>query len=242
MKTISQSHAEEFYIAVNKYVRVPADNEFLLADLQVPYNSTSLVILAFDFGGSRNHPRARHIARVIRSYGLATLLCDLVTEDEEVEDEVTKRYSNNVSHLSKRLIAVTKWAMTHPDTKRLRMSYFGASTGGGAALIAAAKLGNRISAVVSRGGRLDLAASSLSHVACPALLIAGENDISGVKFAREAMERLRCEKELQIVPGASHLFGEPGKLESMAQLSATWLRRHLDGGREIGIPSYSLDC
>ncbi|MEO7099653.1 MAG: dienelactone hydrolase family protein [Luteolibacter sp.] len=213
--------------AINQYVRIAADDVFLMADLQVPEESTSLVILAYDSGRSRNHPRALHVARILRANGLATLLSDLLTEEEEAEDEVSEKYRHDVEFLAKRLIAVTKWATHNPDTKRLKKAYFGASTGGSAALIAAAKMRMNVKAVVSRGGCVDLSAKSLSRVACPTLLIVGENDIQGMESNSRAFEILTCEKELHIIPGASHLFGEPGKLEAAAQLSAKWLHQHL---------------
>ncbi len=212
---------------INKYVRLPADDVFLMADLQVPEESTSLVIFAYDFGRSRNHPRALHVARIMRERGLSTLLCDLLTEDEEADDEVSQKYRYDADLLAKRLVAVTKWAATYPDTKHLRMAYFGASTGGGAALIAAAKMHNKVTAVVSRGGRLDLAVKSIPRVTCPTLLVVGENDPEGFGLCQEALAHLAGKTEVKIIPGASHLFGEPGKLEAMAQLSAEWLHQNL---------------
>ena len=213
--------------AINQYVRIAADDVFLMADLQVPEESTSLIILAYDSARSRNHPRALHVARILRANGLATLLSDLLTEGEEAEDEVSQKYRHDAEFLARRLIAVTKWATNNPDTKRLKKAYFGASTGGSAALIAATKMRMNVKAVVSRGGCLDLSARSLSRVTCPTLLIVGENDIPGMEANSQAFEILTCEKELHVVSGASHLFGEPGKLETAAQLSATWLHQHL---------------
>lgn len=213
--------------AINKYVTIPLDDALLLADLQVPEFANSLVIFAYEFGGSRNHPRTRHVARIMRENGLGTLLCDLLTDEEEFEDEATGIYRNNAELLAKRLVGVTKWAVKDADTKMLEISYFGACTGGGAVLIAAAKLPKKVKAVVSRGGRVDLAAKWLSKVRCPALLIIGDQDQEGIKQGEEAYASLTGEKELLLVPGASHLFGEPGTLESMAQQSARWLQAHL---------------
>jgi putative phosphoribosyl transferase len=210
---------------ISKCVRIPADNVHLLGDLQVPEMATSLVIFAFDYGRCANHPRPRHIARVLRDHGLGTLLCDLLTEDEEAEDEVTEKYRHDADFLSRRLIAVTKWATSNPDTKKLRLTYFGASAGGAAALIAAAKLPKKVCAVVTRGCRADLAKKSLPHVLCPTLLIVGEDDTVDVELNREGLALLGGRKELQVIPGASHLFGEPGKLEIMSQMSAEWFRR-----------------
>jgi dienelactone hydrolase len=213
---------------ISKCVRVPAGDVFLLGDLQVPEMATSLVIFAFDYGRSANHPRPRHIARVMRDHGLATLLCDLLTEDEEAEDEVTEKYRHDAEFLSRRLIEVTHWVLSHPDTKNLRLTYFGASAGGAAALIATAKMHKKVCAVVTRGCRVDLAKKSLPHVLCPTLLIVGGDDPVDVELNREGLALLGGRKELQVIPGASHLFGEPGKLELMSRMSAEWLRRFAD--------------
>jgi dienelactone hydrolase len=203
------------------------DDALLLADLQVPELANSLVIFAYEFGGSRNHPRTRHVARIMRENGFGTLLCDLLTDEEEFEDEATGIYRNNADLLAKRLLGVTKWVAANADTKRLEIAYFGACTGGGAVLIAAAKRPKNVKAVVSRGGRVDLAAKWLSKVRCPALLVIGAQDEEGIKQGEEAWSLLTCEKELFLVPGASHLFGEPGTLETMALQSARWLQGHL---------------
>jgi len=219
---------------ISKCVRISADEVFLLGDLQLPEESRAVVLFAHDCGRSQNNPRNRHVARMMREQGLGTLLCDLLTEDEEAEDEVTEKYRHDAVFLSKRLHAVTQWVTSEPDTKDLRIGYYGACAGGAAVLIAAARMRHKVGAVVSRGGRLDLAAKSVSRVTCPTLLIVGENDTVGIELNREALPHLGCEKELRVVPGASHLFGEPGKLETMARLSADWLRRHL------GDSSYSV--
>ncbi len=212
---------------VNKCVRIPADDVHLLADLQLPLNARVLVILAYDFGRSRNHPRCQCVARVLRDSGFGTLLCDLLTEEEEVDGETIDIHHTDAALLAKRLEAVTRWAAANPDTKRLRIAYFGIRTGGGAAMIAASRMRRKITAVVSRGGRLDLAGKSMSRVVCPTLLLVGGNDATGVKVNRQAFEELTDGKELRIVPGASELFGEPGKLEAMARMAAEWLQEHI---------------
>jgi dienelactone hydrolase len=224
MKTIYTPPEQE----ISKCVRIPAENVSLLGDLQVPEQATSLVIFAFDYGRSVNHPRPRHIARVMRDHGLGTLLSDLLTEDEEAEDEVTEKYRHDAEFLSRRLIEVTQWATSNPDTRDLRLAYFGASAGGAAALIAAAKMHKKVCAVVTRGCRADLAKKALPHVMCPTLLIVGEDDTVCVELNREALPLLGGRKELQVIPGASHLFGEPGKLDLMSRMSAEWLRRFAD--------------
>jgi putative phosphoribosyl transferase len=221
MKTTSRQTRIEREIS--KYVRIPAGDVQLLADLHVPELAAGLVILAYDFGGSRNHPRTREVASVMREAGFGTLLCDLLTESEATVDE----YRNDAEFLAKRLVAVTKWAASDSDTKRLPICYFGACTGGAAVLIAAAKLDKKVKAIVSRGGRPELAANYLQQVKCPTLLIVGERDKPAVTLNRESFDKLQCEKDLIIVPGASLLFGEPGKLGEMAKKSADWLRKQL---------------
>jgi dienelactone hydrolase len=211
---------------INQYVRIPADDVFLLADLHVPEESESLVILAND-GRCRNNPRSRHSARIFREKGIGTLICDLLTDDEAGDDETASEENHDAALLAKRLIAVTRWLSSNPDTEDLRIGYFGACAGGAAAMIAAAKLRDMIGAVVLRGGRLDLAKNSLPLVTCPTLLIVGENDTDCMELSRHAMAHLTCEKELRVISGASHLFGEPGILESMTRMSADWLRQHL---------------
>lgn len=211
---------------INQYVRIPAGDVFLLADLHVPEQSESLVILAHD-GRCRNNPRSRHSARIFREKGIGTLICDLLTDDEAGDDETASEESHDAALLAERLIAVTRWLASNPDTEDLRIGYFGACAGGAAAIIAAAKLRDSVGAVVLRGGRLDLAKNSLPLVSCPTLLIVGEDDAECMELARQALAQLTCEKELKVIPGASHLFGEPGKLESMTRIGGDWLRQHL---------------
>ena len=212
---------------INKCIRIPADDVFLLGDLQIPEESVALVVFAYGSGRSRNNPRNRHIARIFRSCGIGTLLCELLTEEEEVEDEATEKYRHDAKLLAKRLVEVTRWAASEPGIKNLPMGYFGACAGGAAALIAAARMKSKVGAVVSRGGRMDLAIKALPRVKCPTLLIVGGNDTVGLELNREALPRLTCPKRMVEVTGASHLFGEPGKLEEMAELSAGWFHLHL---------------
>ena len=216
---------------ISKCVRIAAGGVFLLADLQVPEESTALVIFAHD-GRCRNHLRCQHMARIFRERGLGTLLCDLLTDEEAGDDDATAKYRNDANILAKRLVAVTKWATAYPDIEDLRIGYFGSNSGGAAALIAAARIPDKVGAVVSRGGQMDLATQSLPEVTCPTLLIVGEDDAQGIEMNREALPHLGGEKQLLVVPGASHWFGEPGKLEAMARLSAGWLRGHL--GNPLG--------
>lgn len=198
-----------------------------MGDLQVPEEATALVIFAYGSGRSRNSPRSRHKAQVLRFHGVGTLLCELLTEEEEIEDEANEKYRHDAELLARRLVEVTRWVAGEPDLKGLRIGYFGACAGGAAAVIAAARLKDKVGAIVSRGGRMDLAVKSLPRVKCPTLLIVGEKDIVGMELNREAMARLTCEKRLVEVAGATHLFGEPGKLQEMAELGSDWFRQHL---------------
>ena len=214
---------------VSKCVRIRADGVFLLGDLQLPEESGAVVVFAYNCGRSQNNPRNRHVARTLRENGIGTLLCDLLTEEEETEDEVSAKYRHDAAFLARRLDAVTKWACREADTKDLRLGYFGACSGGAAVMLAAAKAGRKVGAIVSRGGRLDLAAKALPRVTCPTLLIVGGDDTVGMELNREAIAHLGGKTELHVVEGATHLFAEPGTLETMANLSAGWFCRHLAG-------------
>jgi len=212
---------------INKCVRIPVGGLNLLGDLHIPEESTALVIFAYGSGRSRNNPRNRHTAQVMRMHGLGTMMCELLSEDEEIEDEATEKFRNDAVLLAKRLVDVTHWVSRQPETKHLSVGYFGVCAGGAAAVIAAARKNSKVEAVVSRGGRMDLAVKSLPHVKCPTLLIVGEKDTVGKELNREAMARLANTKQLVEIEGATHLFGEPGKLDKMAELSAEWFREHL---------------
>ena len=154
------------------------------------------------------------------------LLFDLLTAEEEIEDNLTRSLRFDIGLLASRLTEVTRWLVAQPAARDLGIGYFGSSTGGGAALVAAAEVGQRIDAVVSRGGRLDLAGDALPRVQSPTLLIVGGYDDAEIRLNKEALAELRCEKELKIVPGATHLFEEPGALEAVARLAADWIRQH----------------
>lgn len=214
---------------INQYVRIPADNVHLLADLHVPEESSSLVIIVNN-GSSRNNPRSRHSARILRETGIGTLVCDLLTDAESGEDELNPEEKHDAALLGKRLIAVTHWLQRNPDTEDLRIGYFGGCTGAAAAVIAAAALKDEIGAIVCRGGRLDLARGSLDGVTCPTLLIVGEDDPECLEINTAAYGRLGCEKSLKLIPGATHRFGEPGKLDDLCHLGAAWLKHHLAAG------------
>jgi pimeloyl-ACP methyl ester carboxylesterase len=198
----------------------------LVGDLVVPEQATGLVLFAHGSGSSRLSPRNRYVAGLLNGAGLATLLVDLLTIREEHIDFQTREYRFNIGLLAERLIGLTEWQSAHPDLSALSLGYFGASTGSAAALIAAAARPQHVRAVVSRGGRPDLAASSLSRVQSPTLLIVGGDDAPVIGLNQQALEALQCEKKLDIVPGATHLFEEPGALEAVARLAADWYRSH----------------
>jgi putative phosphoribosyl transferase len=198
----------------------------LVGDLVVPEQATGLVLFAHGSGSSRLSPRNRYVADILNGAGFATLLVDLLTAQEERIDFQTREFRFNIGLLAERLIGLTEWQRAHPDLSALSLGYFGASTGSAAALIAAAAHPQHVRAVVSRGGRPDLAAPSLPRVQSPTLLIVGGDDSQVIELNQQAFEALQCEKKLDIVPGATHLFEEPGALETVARLAADWYRSH----------------
>ncbi|MDB5603559.1 MAG: Dienelactone hydrolase family protein [Bradyrhizobium sp.] len=214
--------------AEDQLVKVPAGSVTLEGNLSLPEQSRGIVLFAHGSGSSRHSPRNRYVARVLNEAKLATLLIDLLTLHEEVIDARTAQLRFDIDLLAERLIDATDWLAQFPDTKYLRIGYFGASTGAAAALAAAAVRADAVRVIVSRGGRPDLAATALTHVQAPTLLIVGENDDQVLQLNRQALAQLRCEKRLMIVPGASHLFEEPGALDEVARLARDWFRRHLD--------------
>ncbi|GAB4334006.1 MAG: dienelactone hydrolase family protein [Dehalococcoidia bacterium] len=202
-------------------VMIEIEDAQLHGDLSVPAGAEGMVIFAHGSGSSRLSPRNRFVASVLSDAGLATLLFDLLSEREEAVDMRTGQYRFDIPLLAHRLVAVTDWAGEDPRTRDLVPGYFGASTGAAAALIAAAERPDRVRAVVSRGGRPDLADRFLPRVQAPTLLIVGGADTPVIRLNEEALGRLRCEKRLEIVPRASHLFEEPGTLERVAELART---------------------
>jgi dienelactone hydrolase len=191
------------------------------------------VVFAHGSGSGRHSPRNRFVARSLEAAGLGTLLMDLLTEAEEALDERTRHLRFDIGLLAHRLVDATRWAEVEPATRGLRVGFFGASTGGGAALVAAARLGASVGAVVSRGGRPDLAGDALPLVRSPTLLVVGGRDDVVIELNERAYDRLVCERSLRIVPGATHLFEEPGALEEVARLAAEWFVAHL-GARAAG--------
>jgi dienelactone hydrolase len=208
-------------------VHVSAGSVTLDGNLSLPEESRAIVLFAHGSGSSRHSSRNRYVARVLNEAKLATLLIDLLTLDEEVIDARTAQLRFDIELLAERLVGATDWLTRFPDTKHLRIGYFGASTGAAAALVAAAVRPDVVSAVVSRGGRPDLAGAALMHVRAPTLLIVGGNDGQVIQLNRAALAELRCEKQLMIVPGATHLFEEPGALDEVARLARDWFHRHL---------------
>jgi len=212
-------------IAQAKDVYIRSGAVQLQGDLNISAGARGVVLFAHGSGSSRHSPRNQFVARTIREAGVGTLLFDLLTAEEEAVDIHTRHLRFDIGLLADRLIDATDWIKGEFDY--LSVGYFGSSTGGGAALVAAAEVGDRVGAVVSRGGRPDLAGDALPKVKSPTLLIVGGLDYQVIEMNEAAFARMRCEKELKIVPGATHLFEESGTLEEVARLAADWFGRHL---------------
>jgi len=208
-------------------VQIRAGRAVLSGNLTTPENAMALVLFAHGSGSSRHSPRNRFVARTLNRAGLGTLLFDLLTPEEEALDVHTREHRFNISLLAERLVHVTKWARQQKETRDLRIGYFGSSTGGAAALVAAAELPQDIGAVVSRGGRPDLAGDALPRVQAPTLLIVGGNDDIVIELNEMARDQMRCEVRMEIIPGATHLFEEAGALEQVANLASDWFVDHL---------------
>jgi len=208
-------------------VHVPAGDATLEGELVVPEQASGVVLFAHGSGSSRHSSRNKFVAGALQAVGLATLLIDLLTREEEAIDQHTGHLRFDIPLLADRLLAATRWLGEEPSTGALDVGYFGASTGAGAALVAAAAEPERIGAVVSRGGRPDLAGKALSLVRAPTLLIVGGRDLQVLESNRAAMARIPAQTRLEIVPGASHLFEEPGALEVVARLAQDWFLQYL---------------
>jgi dienelactone hydrolase len=206
---------------------VITDNVNLEGNLVIPHGAIGIVLFAHGSGSSRYSPRNRYVAEVLQQAGLATLLLDLLTTEEEEIDLRTRHLRFDIGLLASRLVGATDWLLQNPDTQQLKIGYFGASTGAGAALVAAAKRGEVVKAIVSRGGRPDLAGSALPEVKAPTLLIVGGDDLPVIAINEDAMAQLHSIKRLEIVPGATHLFAEPGKLTAVANLAREWFTHYL---------------
>ena len=211
-------------------VQIPDGQDRLDGDLRIPGNAKGLVIFAHGSGSSRHSSRNRLVAQSLHRAGFATLLLDLLTREEEAIDVLTSEYRFDIPRLGRRVVAAADWAVASSDLRHLPIGYFGASTGAAAGLIAAAERPEISSAVVSRGGRPDLAAAALSRVHAPTLLIVGGDDEPVIELNNQAMRRMRSEVvRLEIVPGATHLFEEPGTLEEVCRLAIDWFSAYLAG-------------
>jgi putative phosphoribosyl transferase len=208
-------------------VHIQAGRPVLSGNLTIPPKATALVLFAHGSGSSRHSPRNQFVARTLNDAGLATLLFDLLTQEEEAIDMHTREHRFNIGLLAERLVQATRWAKQQKQTRDLPIGYFGSSTGGGAALVAAGEIPQEVDAVVSRGGRPDLAGQALPKVQAPTLLIVGGNDDIVIELNEMARDQMRCEVKLEIVPGATHLFEEPGALEKVAKLASDWFNAHL---------------
>jgi pimeloyl-ACP methyl ester carboxylesterase len=199
----------------------------LEGNVNIPEQAYAIVLFVHGSGSGRYSPRNQFVARVLHEAGFATLLIDLLTIEEEEEDRYTGHLRFDITLLSKRVVDITNWLARHPATRHLKIGYFGASTGAAAALVAAAEHPHDVGAIVSRGGRPDLAGSFLNRAIAPTLLIVGSQDTQVITLNRAAASRLTGEKQLEIVEGATHLFEEPGTLEQVAQLASRWFARYL---------------
>ena len=210
-------------------VRIPAGRATLHGNLTIVDGASALVLFVHGSGSSRLSPRNQFVARTLNNAGLATLLFDLLTPEEESVDAWTREHRFDISMLAERLIQATNWAKQQAQARDLGIGYFGSSTGGGAALLAAAELPREVGAVVSRGGRPDLAGDALPKVEAPTLLIVGGEDHVVIDLNEQARAQMRCEVKIDIVPGATHLFEEPGALEQVARLASDWFLLHAAG-------------
>jgi putative phosphoribosyl transferase len=208
-------------------VQIHAGREVLSGNLAIPENAVALVLFAHGSGSSRQSPRNQFVGRTLNEAGLATLLFDLLTPEEEAIDMHTREHRFDIGFLAERLVRATKWVKQQEQTRDLRVGYFGSSTGGGAALVAAAEIPQDVGAVVSRGGRPDLAGNALPKVETPTLLIVGGNDDIVIELNEMARDQMRCEVKLEIVDGATHLFEEAETLEKVAKLASDWFVDHL---------------
>ncbi|MCL5666781.1 MAG: dienelactone hydrolase family protein [Patescibacteria group bacterium] len=223
----SQNYGIEPDIAIIPDIYIPANDVALLGDLIMPVDPLGLVIFIHGSGSSRKSPRNQHVAQRLNDEGLATLLVDLLTPDETAIDDATKELRFDIPMLAERVIGITRFMSEYPKTEFLNMGYFGASTGAAAALEAAADIWDKIKAVVSRGGRVDLSVK-LPHVKIPTLLLVGSLDTEVLELNRKALKRLGSQtKKMQIIEGASHLFEEPGKLDEVAEAASQWFLTYL---------------
>jgi len=212
-------------------VQIPNERAVLSGILTIPEDAAALVLFAHGSGSSRHSPRNQFVARTLNRASLGTLLFDLLTPEEEALDIHTREHRFNIDLLAERLVHATNWAAQQKESRDLQIGYFGSSTGGAAALVAAAELPQDVGAVVCRGGRPDLAGVALPKVQAPTLLIVGGDDDTVIELNEMAREQMRCEVKLEFIPGATHLFEEPDALEQVAKLASEWLTLYLSGPR-----------
>ena len=214
--------------SMEQAIKIPVASVEVEGNMFLPSETGCLIIFAHGSGSSRFSPRNQYVAKEFNKANMGTLLFDLLTPGEEEEDELTAEYRFNIALLAQRLIGVTEWLRVDPQTSKLKLGYFGASTGAAAALIAAAKMPDDVAAVVSRGGRPDLAGQQfLPQVRAPTLLLVGGDDEEVIELNKQAQSQMTNENKLVIVPGATHLFEEPGKLEEVSRFAADWFNRYL---------------
>jgi putative phosphoribosyl transferase len=215
-------------------VRIPAGRAALDGNLTIVDEATALVLFVHGSGSSRHSPRNQFVARVLNNAGLATLLFDLLTPEEELSDSRTAELRFDIQLLAGRLLHATTWTRAQEQIRTLPIGYFGSSTGGAAALVAAAESTQEVGAVVSRGGRPDLAGAALPKVQAPTLLVVGGEDDIVIELNEQARDHMRCKVKLEIIPGATHLFEEPGALEQVAKLASNWFVDHLGDKQTLG--------
>jgi putative phosphoribosyl transferase len=213
--------------SLESVLKIPVGNVEVEGNMFLPEQAQGLVVFAHGSGSSRFSPRNQYVAKEINKANIGTLLFDLLTPGEEEEDELTGEYRFDIALLAQRLIGVTQWLKNDPSTQNYKLGYFGASTGAAAALIAAAKLPEAVSVVVSRGGRPDLAGEYLSQVQAPTLLLVGGWDDEVIELNKQAQQQMTNENKLVVIPSATHLFEEPGKLEEVARFATDWFQRFL---------------
>ena len=224
---IQGKRAMQLKLKTPREVRIPSGAVMLPGEMIIPPKAKGIVLFAHGSGSSRHSPRNKYVAGVLRGFDLGTLLFDLLTPEEEAVDIYTRHLRFDIGLLTRRLVAAAKWLKGQEETAYLNIGFFGSSTGAAAALIAAAELGGTVRAVVSRGGRPDLAGAALGRVIAPVLMIVGGLDDVVIRVNKLASSQLHCEKKIEIVTGATHLFEEPGTLEAVAALAADWFKRHL---------------
>jgi putative phosphoribosyl transferase len=222
-------NAQATLAALDRPACISAGDVQLEGELKVPEAAAGVVIFAHGSGSSRHSPRNQFVARMLRDAGSGTLLFDLLTREEETAEQRTAHLRFNIELLAERLAHASHWLASEMSDST-PFGFFGASTGGGAALVAAAELGNSVRAVVSRGGRPDLAGEALPRVTAPTLLIVGGLDTQVIALNQQAYNQLHCPKQVRIIPGASHLFEEPGTLEEVGRLAAVWFQQHFQNG------------